>query len=114
MSLSSPFGVISTSGRGVASSACRRRRWKYWPEVLTLATRMLSCAADCRKRSSRALECSGPLPSYPCGSSSVRREVWRHLERPETRNWSTITCALLTKSPNWASQRTSASGAATE
>ena len=24
---------------------------------------------------SRALECSGPLPSYPCGSSSVSREL---------------------------------------
>ena len=44
--------------------------------------RMFSCAASWRKRSSRALECSGPFPSYPCGSSSVRRDVSPHLERP--------------------------------
>ena len=42
------------------------------------------------------------------------REVWRHLASPETRNWSTTICAPFTKSPNCASQRTSASGAVTE
>ena len=62
-SRSSPFGVITTSGRAVASSACRRSRWKYCAAVVQLATRMFSCAASWRKRSSRALECSGPLPS---------------------------------------------------
>ena len=66
------------------------------------------------KRSSRALECSGPLPSYPCGRSSVSRELWPHLERPETMNWSTITCAEFTKSPNCASHSTSVSGASIE
>ena len=29
---------------------------------------MLSLAANCKKRSSRALECSGPIPSKPCGN----------------------------------------------
>jgi hypothetical protein len=108
-----PFGVITTSGRAVASSACLRSRWKNCAAVVALATRMFSCAASWRKRSSRALECSGPFPSYPCGRRSVSREVWPHFERPATRNWSTTICAPLTKSPNCASQRTSASGAAT-
>ena len=44
--------------------------------------RMFSCAASWRNRSSRALECSGPLPSYPCGSSRVSRDVSRHFDRP--------------------------------
>ena len=35
--------------------------------------------------------------------------VWPHFERPETRNWSITICAPLTKSPNCASQSTSAS-----
>jgi hypothetical protein len=62
-SRSSPFGVISTSGRATASSAWRRSRWKYWAAVVQFATRMFSCAPSWRNRSSRALECSGPLPS---------------------------------------------------
>ncbi len=32
------------------------------------ATRRLPSATSCRNRSMRALECSGPAPSYPCGS----------------------------------------------
>ena len=74
---------------------------------------MFSCAAICMKRSTRALECSGPLPSYPCGRSSVRRDVCCHLARLETKNWSMITWAPFMKSPNWASQRTSDCGQAT-
>jgi len=27
---------MTTSGRAVASSACRRRRWKYWADVVQL------------------------------------------------------------------------------
>ena len=38
----------------------------------------------------------------------------RHFESPAEMNWSTMICAPLTKSPNCASQRTSASGAAAE
>src|SRR3712207_7529050 len=38
-----------------------------------------------------------------CGSSSVRRVVWPHLDSAETMNWSMMTCAEFTKSPNWAS-----------
>ncbi len=75
--------------------------------------RMFSCAAICMNRSTRALECSGPLPSYPCGRSSVSRDVFPHLESDETMNWSMMICAPFTKSPNWASQMTSASGRAT-
>ena len=54
---------MTTSGRAVASSACRRSRWKYCADVVQFAIRRFSCAASWRKRSSRALECSGPLPS---------------------------------------------------
>ena len=102
---------MTTSGRATASSAWRRRRWKNWAAVVQLHTRMLSCAPCCRKRSRRALECSGPFPSYPCGSRSVRREVWFHFDRPATMNWSITIWAPLTKSPNCASQSTRASGA---
>ena len=75
-SRSSPFGVITISGRAVGSSAWRRSRWNYCAAVVGLTIRMFSCAASWRNRSSRALECSGPLPSYPCGRSSVSLDVW--------------------------------------
>ena len=57
------FGVITISGRGFDTSAWRRSRWKYWAGVVQFATRMLPSAAAWRKRSMRALECSGPEPS---------------------------------------------------
>ena len=57
---------------------------------------------------------SGPWPSWPCGSSSTTSESWPHLASPEEMNSSMIDCAPLTKSPNWASHSTSASGLATE
>ena len=56
-----------------------------------------------RNRSRRALECSGPCPSKPCGSSSTRPLSRRHLSSALAMNWSMITCAALTKSPNCAS-----------
>ena len=62
-SRSSDFGVMITSGRCLAISAWRRSRWKYCAGVDRFATRMLPSAASCRKRSSRAEECSGPEPS---------------------------------------------------
>jgi len=62
-SRSSDLGVITTSGLRLARRAWRRSRWKYWAGVVTLAARMLPSAASVRKRSSRALECSGPAPS---------------------------------------------------
>ena len=37
--------------------------WKYCAAVVQLTILMFSCAAICMKRSTRALECSGPLPS---------------------------------------------------
>ena len=40
---------------------------------------MLSSAQSVRKRSRRALECSGPWPSCPCGSSSTRPVGCPHL-----------------------------------
>ena len=53
----------TTSGRGFAILAWRRRRWKYCAAVVGLARRMLPSAASAMKRSIRALECSGPEPS---------------------------------------------------
>ena len=62
----------------------------------------------------RALECSGPWPSKPWGSSSVSPEVWPHLSSAATMNWSMMICAPFMKSPNCASQPTHACGSATE
>lgn len=57
------LGDITTRGFRKARFTWRRRRWKYWAGVVTLATWMLSSAHACRKRSSLADECSGPWPS---------------------------------------------------
>ena len=62
----------------------------------------------------RPEEWSGPWPSMPCGSRRTTSEVWPHLASPEEMNSSMIDWAPLTKSPNWASQTTSAFGLATE
>ncbi len=111
---SRPFGVITTSGRRSFASACSRSRWKYWAGVVGLTTVMLSSAPIFRNRSRRAEECSGPLPSKPCGSSSVSRDFSPHFDSDETTNWSMITCAPFAKSPYCASHSTSASGRVTE
>ena len=39
----------------------------------------------------RALECSGPWPSNPCGRSSDTLLRWPHLSAAATMNWSMIT-----------------------
>ena len=44
----------------------------------------------------------------------MSREVWPHFERPDAMNWSMTTCAPFAKSPNCASQITSASDSVTE
>ena len=62
----------------------------------------------------RPLEWSGPWPSRPCGSSMTTPERWPHLASPELMNSSITICAPSTKSPNCASQSTSAFGLATE
>ena len=41
------------------------------------------------------------------------RDRWRHLSSADAMNWSTMTWAPLAKSPNCASQSTSASGHST-
>src|SRR5256886_8845124 len=56
------FGVNSTSGRSSEWRAWRRSKWKYWAGVVQLAMRMFPSAPSARKRSMRALECSGPWP----------------------------------------------------
>ena len=57
------FGVKITRGLRQDRSACRRSKWKYWAAVEGWHIWKLSRAANCRKRSMRALECSGPCPS---------------------------------------------------
>ena len=57
-----------------------------------------------RKRSTRLCECSGPVPSMPCGSSIVRPDDCSHLSSPLHTKLSMMICAPLLKSPNWASQ----------
>lgn len=52
------------------------------------------------------------IPSMPCGSSSTMPFCRTHLAWPELMNWSMIHWAVLWKSPNWASHRTSALGLA--
>lgn len=52
------------------------------------------------------------IPSIPWGKSRTI-PLWRtHLAWPELMNWSIIHCAVLWKSPNWASQHTRALGLA--
>ena len=57
---SSDLGCISTSGRRAALWPWRRNTWKYCAGVDGYATTMLLSAHNCRNRSRRALECSGP------------------------------------------------------
>ena len=104
------LGDITTSGLRSVEASWRRSAWKIWAGVVRLTTRQLPFTESSRKRSSRAEECSGPCPSIPCGSSSTSPERRFHFSSPEARNWSMITWAQLTKSPNCASQMQSASG----
>ena len=53
---SSDFGVKTTSGRVRGPCTCQRNRWKYDAGVDGIATVMLSCAHNCKKRSTRAEE----------------------------------------------------------
>src|SRR5437879_4312268 len=62
--------------------ACLRSMWKYCAAVEGWQICMLSSAASCRKRSRRALECSGPWPSYPCGKSITSPAGRFHLSSP--------------------------------
>lgn len=52
------------------------------------------------------------IPSMPWGSSSTMPLCLTHLAWPELMNWSMMHWAVLWKSPNWASHRTSALGLA--
>ena len=105
------LGVITTSGLRQRRSACRRKQMK----VLRRRGRMddldVVLGGQRRNRSSRALECSGPCPRSRAAAAAPGRESRRHLSSALAMNWSMITCAALTKSPNCASQITSAVGA---
>ena len=113
------FGVKTISGlrmprRSRPPYIWRRSRWKYCAGVVQLHTCMLFSAQSVRKRSMRALECSGPLPFV-----AVRQQHHQParlsplLLRQQEMNWSIMICAPLAKSPNCASQITSVSGSAT-
>ena len=62
----------------------------------------------------RALECSGPCPSKPCGRRSTRLLRWPHLSSAAAMNWSMIVWATFAKSPNCASQHTRVAASETE
>src|SRR5476649_2218413 len=51
----------------------------------------------------------GPAPSWPCGRNMVNPLVWPHFDSPAAMKLSMTTWAPLAKSPNCASQITSAS-----
>ena len=74
----------------------------------------LAAVGDITDRSIRPDEWSGPWPSKPCGSSRTTDERWPHFCSDDEMNSSTMVWAPLAKSPNWASQSTSASGRSTE
>ena len=59
----SDFGDMTTRGLRKSQANWRRNKWKKFAGVEMLVTTMLRSAQLCRKRSKRALECSGPWPS---------------------------------------------------
>ena len=65
---------------------------------------LLFSAANCKKRSSRADECSGPCPSKACGKNNVRPLRSPHFARALDIKLSNIICAMFEKSPYCASQ----------
>ena len=86
LSRNNDFGVNAMSGRLGRAPACERRRWKKFPGVLQIATRMLLPAQSCKNRSIRPDEWSGPWPSRPCGRSTVNPDVSSHLSSPLAMN----------------------------
>mmetsp|Transcript_14999 Transcript_14999/g.63281 ORF Transcript_14999/g.63281 Transcript_14999/m.63281 type:complete len:284 (-) Transcript_14999:992-1843(-) len=68
-----------------------------------------SSFAAASHRSGRALEWSGPWPSWPCGSNNTMPLLCPHFASAVVMNWSTTHCALFAKSPNCASQSTKVS-----
>ena len=96
----------------LATSAWRRSRWKYWAGVVQLATRMLPSAQAAGSARGARWSARGPSPRSRAAAAASAGTSAPHLASPETRNWSTITWAEFTKSPNCASHSTSASGPA--
>ena len=99
---SSPAGGAAGSSASSRRGACAGRGASAGAACGTSApasdgtqTCMFSSAQSCRKRSSRAEECSGPWPSWPCGRNSVRPQSRPHLASPELMNWSITTWAPL-------------------
>ena len=86
---------------------------KKFEAVVGLAT-LPCCILRPTAGSVRALHWSarGPSPSYPCGSNITSPFIRCHFDSALAINWSIITWAPLTKSPNWASHNTSALGEA--
>src|SRR5690606_26108590 len=73
------FGDITTHGIRNGMANCLLSMWKKLAGTVIFTTYMLYPAAICKKRSSLALECSGPWPSYPCGNNSTRPFILVHL-----------------------------------
>ena len=85
------FGVSTTNGARYTRRIWRRSTWKYWAGVVQFTTCRLSSAQVCKKRSTRALECSGPWPSKPCGRSITSPLMRPHFTWADVMNWSMIT-----------------------
>ena len=105
---SSDFGVKTTSGLRTSRCICRRSRWKYWAvdglahlQVVLGAQR--EEALDAGRRVLRA------LPLVAVGEQHDQPGGLRPLVLGRHDDWSMMICAPLTKSPNCASQPTSAS-----
>ncbi len=106
---SSDFGVKTTSGLRTSRCIWRRRRWKYWAAVVALATWMLSSAHSRQEPLDAGRAVLGPLALVAVREQQHEPDVWPHLSSAATRYWSMMIWAPLTKSPNCASQITSAS-----
>src|SRR5690606_29741777 len=91
---------------------CLLNKWKKLEGSVMLATTILYSAESCKNLSGRALECSGPWPSYPWGKSITNPFILCHFDSAEETNWSIMVWAPFAKSPNCASHTQSALGLA--
>src|SRR5258708_1898433 len=76
----------ATSGLRYGGRTWRRSAWKNWAGVVKLQPCQLSLTDNVKKRSRRALECSGPCPSMPCGKSMTRPETRFHFASEDATN----------------------------
>ena len=109
---SSDFGVMMISGRCLAMRAWRRSRWKYCAGVVRFADADVALGGELQEALEAAPRSArGPSPRSRAAAAASGARSGPTWPGRETMNWSMMTCAPLTKSPNCASQSTSVSGA---